>query len=137
LIIKLNWGDIDYSECRLKIINSKGGKDRVIYFNGIIRETILDYRKKSNNYEGAVVRGVFGKRITSTSLHNIISRIFKESGIYRQGLTVHSLRHTYAENLRVKGTDLKVIQVLLGHESLETTDRYLHISSNDLKNAVL
>ena len=43
--------------------------------------------------------------------------------------------HTYAENLRKKGIDLKVIKTLLGHASLDTTDRYLHISSDDLKKA--
>lgn len=55
----------------------------------------------------------------------------------RTGLTIHSLRHTYAENLRKKGVDLKVIKTLLGHSSLATTDRYLHVSSGDLKKAIL
>ena len=63
--------------------------------------------------------------------------MYEGSGIYRQGLTIHTLRHTYAENLRKKKVDLKVIKTLLGHSSLATTDRYLHVSSADLKQAAI
>ena len=70
-------------------------------------------------------------------MQRIIRRMYVDSGIYRDGLTIHSLRHGYAENLRKKGVDLKVIKTLLGHSSLATTDRYLHVSSGDLKKAVL
>ena len=136
-IIKLNWSDINLNEGKIKVLNSKGGKDRVVYFNGNIKEILADYRKKTNSYEGSVIRGVFKKRITGTSLHNTVIKIYKQSGIYRQGLTVHSLRHSFAELLRSKNVDLKVIQILMGHQSLETTDLYLHVSSKDLKGAVL
>jgi site-specific recombinase XerD len=84
-----------------------------------------------------VVRGTFGKRITSCPFQRIVQRIYKESEVYRNGLTIHSLRHTYAENLRKKKVDLKVIKTLLGHSSLATTDRYLHVSSEDLKEAAI
>ena len=70
-------------------------------------------------------------------MHRIIRRMYVESGIYRGGLTIHSLRHTYAENLRKNGVDLKVIKTLLGHYGLATTDRYLHVSSEDLKKATI
>ena len=71
-------------------------------------------------------------------MQRVIRRLYIESGIYRAGLTIHSLRpYTYAENLRKKGVDLKVIKTLLGHASLDTTDRYLHVFSNDLKEVAL
>ena len=136
-IINLRWEDIDLDELKIKILNGKGGKDRTVYFNCRLKNTLLDYRKITKNYEGSLIRGSFGKKITSTSLHNTVSRIFKESGIYRKGLTIHSLRHTYAERLRKKGVDINTIKTLLGHESLETTDIYLHTSLVDLKNATL
>jgi integrase/recombinase XerC len=136
-IIHLDWQDINFNDNRIKILKGKGSKDRVVFFNGGLKNALLEYRRIVKNYEGAVVRGNHGRRITSTGLFNIVSKIFKESGVYRNGLCLHSLRHSYAERLRSRNVDLKTIQALLGHESLETTDRYLHISSNDLKNATL
>lgn len=108
-----------------------------MYFNETLKEILTYYRKTIDTYKGAVVRGSFGKRITSCPLQRIVKKIYKESGVYRNGLTIHSLRHTYAENLRKNGIDLKVIQTLMGHSSLATTDRYLHLSNDDLKKATL
>ncbi len=59
------------------------------------------------------------------------------AGIYRDGLKIHSLRHTYAQSFLDKGTSLPTIQKLLCHSSLETTAKYLHISNADLKKAAL
>jgi site-specific recombinase XerD len=136
-ISKLNWEDLDLDERKIKILDAKGGKERVVYYSQELANVIEDYRKLSGNSSGALVRGTFGKRITSCPMHRIIRRMYVESGIYREGLTIHSLRHTYASNLRKNGVDLKVIKTLLGHSSLATTDRYLHVSSGDLKKAAL
>jgi len=68
---------------------------------------------------------------------NAVRRVYKDSGVYRQGLTIHSLRHTYADTLRKKGYDFSVIQELLGHKSLDTTVKYLHVTKEDLKKAAL
>lgn len=136
-IMKLNWEDINLEERRIKIIQSKGNKDRIVYFNGEFKDVLTEYRKNTDAYKGALVRGTFGKRITSCPLQRIVQRIYVESEVYREGLTIHSLRHTYAENLRKNGTDLKVIKTLMGHSSLATTDRYLHVSPEDLKEAAM
>lgn len=136
-MMKLNWEDINFEDNKIKILCSKGNKDRVVYFNGELKGMLTEYRKNTDAYKGAVVRGSFGKRITSCPMHRIVRRMYIESGIYREGLTIHSLRHSYAESLRKKGVDLKVIKTLLGHSSLATTDRYLHVSSIDLKKAAL
>ena len=122
---------------KIKILDAKGGKERIVYYSQELGAVIEGYRKSSGNSNGALIRGSFGKRITSCPMHRIVRRMYIESGIYREGLTVHSLRHTYADNFRKNGVDLKVIKTLLGHSSLATTDRYLHVSSGDLKKAVL
>lgn len=136
-MMKLNWEDINFDDNKIKILCSKGNKDRVVYFNDELKEIFTKCRKNTEAYKGAVVRGTFGKRIASCPLQRIVQRIYKESEVYRGGLTIHSLRHTYAENLRKKKVDLKVIKTLLGHSSLATTDRYLHVSSEDLKEAAI
>jgi integrase/recombinase XerD len=93
-IAKLNWEDVDFNERKLKILEAKGGKERVVYYNQKVEKVMEDYIKRlSGNAKGALVRGSFGKRITSCPLHRIIRRIYVESGIYKKGLTVHSLRY--------------------------------------------
>ncbi len=136
-IINLNWEDIKFNEEQLSIRKSKGGRNRIVYFNSALREYLYSYRKVTGKYNGAVVRGVRGKRITKCSLQDIVSRIFKESKTNRKNLTIHSLRHTYAERLRRRGTDISTISKLLGHSSLETTAVYLHSNKDDFKRAVL
>jgi len=135
--INLNWEDINFNENSISIKNSKGRKNRVVYFNKDLRELLSLYRKLNGKYISALIRGAHGKRITKCSLQNIISRIFKESKTYRKNLTLHSLRHTYAERLRRKGIDLPTISKLLGHSRLDTTDIYLHVNKDDFKMAVL
>jgi len=135
--INLNWEDINFDESSISIKNSKGRKNRVVYFNKDLRELLYLYRKLSGKYISALIRGAHGKRITKCSLQNIISRIFKESKTYRKNLTLHSLRHTYAERLRKKGVDLPTISKLLGHSRLDTTDIYLHVNKDDFKMAIL
>ena len=135
--INLNWEDINLKENSINIKNSKGRKNRVVYFNKDLRELLYLYRKLNGKYINALIRGAHGKRITKCSLQNIISRIFKESKTYRKNLTLHSLRHTYAERLRRKGIDLPTISKLLGHSRLDTTDIYLHVNKDDFKMAVL
>jgi len=135
--INLNWEDINFKENSINIKNSKGRKNRVVYFNSNLGELMYSYRKSSGKYISALIRGAHGKRITKCSLQNIISRIFKKSKTYRKNLTLHSLRHTYAERLRRKGVDLPTISKLLGHSRLDTTDIYLHVNKDDFKMAVL
>jgi len=135
--INLNWEDINFKENSISIKNSKGRKNRIVYFNSNLGKLMHSYRKSSGKYISALIRGAHGKRLTKCSLQNIISRIFKESKIYRKNLTLHSLRHTYAERLRRKGVDLPTISKLLGHSRLDTTDIYLHINKDDFKMAVL
>jgi len=135
--INLNWEDINFDENSINIKNSKGRKNRIVYFNKELKELLCLYRKLSGKYISGLIRGAHGKRITKCSLQNIISRIFKESKTYRKNLTLHSLRHTYAERLRRKGVDLPTISKLLGHSRLDTTDIYLHVNKDDFKMAVL
>jgi len=134
--INLNWEDINFKEGSINIKNSKGRKNRIVYFSNELEFMHL-YRKLSGKYINALIRGAHGKRLTKCSLQNIISRIYKESKTYRKNLTLHSLRHTYAERLRRKGVDLPTISKLLGHSRLDTTDIYLHVNKDDFKMAVL
>ena len=136
-LMGLNWEDINLEEKSIQIIRSKGEKSRKVYFNEKLKNLLVDYKKLSKNYSGAMLRGFHRKRISKCALQDLTMRIFKESGIYRKGLTLHSLRHNYADALRKKGTDMQTISQLLGHSSMETTALYLHVNDSDLKEAAL
>ncbi|MFC2145417.1 tyrosine-type recombinase/integrase [Actinomycetota bacterium] len=136
-IIVLNWEDTNLEEKSIKVLRSKGEKSRKVYFNDKLKKLLLEHRKLSKNYSGAVIRGFHGRKMAKSSLQNLIDRMFKESGIKKKGLTLHSLRHTYADALRKRGTDMQTISELLGHSNLDTTAAYLHVDDNDLKEAAL
>jgi len=136
-ILNLKWEDIDFTNSMIYIRVSKGGKSRKVPFNADIKRLFLNYRKKTKQYIGKVIKGSFGKKITSCALQNIVVGIYKKSGVYREGLCIHSLRHSYAERLRKKGTDIVTIAKLLGHSRIDTTQTYFHVTEDDIKNAVL
>jgi len=134
-IINLDWEDIDFSNNRIVVVASKGGKSRPVYFKGNLKKALIKYRKCFGIYKGAAIRGKCRKRITKASLQNLIRRVFKEAKIYRKGLSIHSLRHYCADRLRRKGVDLQTISIFLGHSRIDTTEVYLHSSEEDLKKA--
>ena len=136
-ILNLKWTAIDFKDGIINIIRSKGGKSRKVPFNEKIADSLIQYRKKTKNYSNFVIRGSFGRPLTGSSFQNIVRRTFKESGVYKSGLCFHSLRHTYAEWQRKKGTDMFIISELLGHSRIDTTQTYIHVSYKDIKNAVL
>ena len=132
-MINLNWEEIDFDNNTLFIHNAKGGKERKLYLNDGLKSLLAEYRLETGFYKGAVVRGKCNKRITICSLTNLISRIYRESGVYREGLCIHSLRHTCADNLRINGIDIQAISNYLGHADINTTQGYLHSGEEDLK----
>jgi site-specific recombinase XerD len=120
----------------IMILNSKGNKNRKVYINDNIFNFISLYRKKTGVYKAALIRGDFGRRITKGSLQNLWVKI-KTGSKVNKNLTIHSLRHTYAERLRHNGTDFATISKLLGHSRLDTTMNYFHVNDDDLRQAIL
>ena len=136
-IIRLNWEDVDLENKMIKIISSKGGKSRILYFCDNFKKLLILYRKGFGFYRGAVVRGLQDrKRICATSLQNAVRKIYKGARVYRKGLNICSMRHTYCTAVNKKaGTAIASLN--LGHSRMETTQEYLHFEKEDLKAAVI
>lgn len=136
-LVGLTVDSVDLKEGTIRVIG-KGNKERIIPLNGEVVSAIQRYLKIRP--EEVATDSLFVSRLGNTlctgSVYHLIKRYLKESGIKKERVGVHSLRHTFGASLLNSGVNLVVIQELLGHKKLETTRRYLHINNIDLRNAV-
>ena len=139
-LARLNLDDMDLAQGVLKV-RGKGKKERVVPVGGPAIDAIKKYIEKrseilkkgglKNDSEFPVFIGSRGTRITTRSVGRIVDRYVSLSGIHKK-ISPHTLRHTFATHLMEGGADLRVIQELLGHESLSTTQRYTSMSAKRL-----
>lgn len=119
--------DIDSNRMVVKINNAKGNKDRISVLSpSILKDLRLYYkiyRPKTYLFEGQN-----GGKYSVTSVINIIADAAKKAGVSKK-VTPHILRHSFATHLLENGTDIRHIQILLGHSSTKTTEIYTHVAN--------
>lgn len=140
-LVSINFNDIDYRNRTIRIIG-KGNKERIVPFSKTCKQVLLDYEKNSrtklleHNKMDLNVEKFFlnaqGKALTVRGLEFILKSIEAKTGMSLD-LHPHKIRHTFATHLLEEGADLRVIQELLGHESLNTTQVYTHVTQESLK----
>jgi integrase/recombinase XerC len=124
-------------------ITGKGGKERMVFFSEDARSAIMDYlperdaRIRMVGLEGAGSDGALfvsgkGRPISVPGVRWIISQYAKVSGL-EKNIHPHSFRHSFATHLVNAGCDVRVVQEMLGHARLSTTQRYSHVSIERLK----
>jgi site-specific recombinase XerD len=132
-VVSLKTFQIDSKRMTLFISQSKGKKDRLVSLSPVLlimlREYATEYKpdKKGFLFEGSTS----GTQYSTRSLQEVLMAAKKKAGVIRPG-SIHSLRHSFATHLIEKGTDVTMIQKLLGHNDLKTTMIYLHTSNKDL-----
>lgn len=124
--LNLKIKDIDSDRMNIKIINSKGNKDRYVPLSEKLLLLLRDYYKNYKPKE-FVFEGARGGKYSPTSVRSIFKRAVNKSNIKKK-VTVHTLRHSYATHLIENGYDIRLIQDLLGHQSIKTTQIYTHIT---------
>lgn len=99
----------------------------------MLREYAKEYKPSKTGYlfEGQAP----GEPYSSRSLQLVLQSAKEKAGIKKPG-AIHALRHSFATHLLDKGTDISIIQKLLGHNDIKTTLRYLHTSHKDLMNII-
>jgi tyrosine recombinase XerC len=133
-LVGINLEDVNFAE-RLIRIRGKGKKERLVPFGRKAEETLRSYLRvrSSINRGGVESKPVFlnylGKKLSTRSVERTVDKYIRRTALRRK-ISPHSLRHSFASHLLSRGADLRVIQELLGHESLATTQKYTHI---DLK----
>lgn len=124
----------DYSSA---IVTGKGKKDRRVYFEKDAREALLNYLddRKKRFGEADKERHIFlnqrGGPLTTGGMRMIISRYSGSEGT-KHHISPHAFRHTFATAMITNGADVRLVQELLGHSSISTTQRYTHISTDKL-----
>lgn len=124
--------DIDSKNMRIKIVQGKGSKDR---FTILSQQVLLElrayyiiYKPKEYLFNGDRP----GKRYSVRSIQHLMQKALIKVGLENKDYTVHTIRHSFATHLIDNGTDLHTIKELLGHSSLQTTMKYMHLTSKRL-----
>ncbi|MEK6888565.1 MAG: site-specific tyrosine recombinase/integron integrase [Nanoarchaeota archaeon] len=127
-LVNLKSDDINNEENTGWVRKGKGSKDRLFSISQELKEEINDYLKGRENMY------VFSKDkpLTTRNIQKIILGLRKRTGINKK-VTPHTLRHSFATHLLEQGTDIRIIQAMLGHANLNTTQVYTHISSEQIK----
>ncbi len=116
----------------VRVRNGKGSKERVVPLNLSARRALSAWLEI--HAEGALFTGKASARLSTRHIERIVSAVGSEARV--PGLSPHWLRYTFAKRLEGQGTPIETIRALLGHESIETTRRYLRGSFDDLQSAV-
>ena len=125
--------DLDFSEKMGRVIGGKGRKDRNIILSKTLVKDLEKYLKKRKHDSPYVFPGEGGRGGLSVRMaQKVVSKAAKEAGIKRR-VFCHALRSSFATHLLEDGTDIRIIQTLLGHASISTTERYTRVSTEQLK----
>ena len=129
--VALRPADIDSSRMVLRVDQGKGRKDRYVMLSPRLLEVLRDYWRIERPKPWLFPGDGAGRHITKNAVEQACQKAQRAVGIDKP-VTPHSLRHAFATQLLEAGTDVRRIQLLLGHRSLATTSRYLKIATSSL-----
>lgn len=124
--------DIDSDRMVINVRHGKGDKDRQVVLSVVLLETLRAYCRAYQPSPWLFCGDKHGQPLTTRTIQRVVTEAGKRAGIAKR-VTPHVLRHSYATHLLEAGTDLRVIQTLLGHRSLRTTAIYTHVATDRLR----
>ncbi len=137
-VISLEFKNIDFEECIVRVMG-KGSKERIVPINDYALDALNTYieeyrplmvKNEVNNY---LFLNNHGKQMTRQGIFKMIKAECLKKGITKD-ISPHTIRHTFATHLLENGADLRIIQELLGHSDISTTQIYTHLTNDELKN---
>ncbi len=138
-IVGINITDLNLTG-RSILVKGKGGKERFVFFGNIVCEVLKKYLLLRKSYQNlkdkdavaALLLNYRGERITQRGVAHIIHKYALKTGIAKK-IGPHTFRHTFATHLLNNGADIRIVQELLGHSSLSSTQIYTHLEFERLK----
>jgi integrase/recombinase XerC len=136
----MNLFDVDFTKSVIRVLG-KGDRERIVPIGRKATEAIKAYRQRlqeesgiSDDTNAPLFLNKNQGRLTVRSIARILDKIAKECGLLAP-VSPHALRHTFATHMLDAGADLRIVQELLGHKSLSTTQKYTHVSIDRLMEA--
>jgi len=141
-LVNLKVSDLFFKESLIKV-TGKGNKERFVpisvlsqeYINNYLNE-IRQHHKIKKNFEDTLFLNERGTNLSRNMIFIIINKLKKQSNINKK-IGPHTLRHSFATHLIENGADLITIQKMMGHESITTTERYLHVNKKHLIDSLI
>ena len=145
-LVGLSVNDVNFSLGEVRV-HGKGGKERLVLLGACAVDALLNYKDtvrhefvkngadgllQSQNDDGAVFFSRLGTRLTDRQVHRIVRKHARSAGIAKK-VSPHTMRHSFATHLLEGGADIRIVQELLGHSSLSTTQIYTRVSRKRLK----
>ncbi len=127
--LNLKWNDFAINSRKLRVEQGKGNRDRYVPYSKTVAMFLKKWRKESFvNHNDYLFPGDSSGHLSYKTISERFKKWYRESGISKTGLTIHSIRHSCATHLLEAGADVRYVSELLGHKSIETTVRYTHPS---------
>ena len=122
--------DIDFNRNLIHIRSGKGNKDRIVPLPEKLRSPLKEY---IDSYQPKffLFEGIKGGKYSTRSVQNILKVALSRSGIEKNA-SIHSLRHSFATHTLEQGTDIRLLQAVLGHTNIKTTEIYTHVSNTSI-----
>jgi integrase/recombinase XerD len=119
----------------------KGNKERVVPMGEMAAKAVVEYlearpQSASPQFDDILFLNRFGRKMSRVAIFDIVKKQAMLAGIHKE-ISPHTFRHSFATHLIEHGADLRVVQEMLGHESILTTEIYTHIDSSTWQRAVL
>jgi len=138
-LVNLNVTSINERDLRVR---GKGNKERILYLNDTCLAALKNYREERATYKFRITEpeALFlsqrGTRISQRMVQTMVKEFMKRCGIDTDTYSVHKLRHTAATLMYQSGVDVRILQEILGHVNLGTTQIYTHIQSSQISKAM-
>ena len=138
-VVRLEVADVDFSLGELFIRSGKGRKDRVVPLGRLSAHYLSEWVHKGRKWfvQDQAQKALFlnrgGRKVPPANIRHWFGKYMAAAGITRDGLTPHSIRHSCATHLLENGADMRYVQELLGHQSIETTADYTRGVAEGLK----